>query len=340
MPQVSFAAGKNNDIFNPKSALNRDNCLHPFIHLKNVLSKIGWKIDTCDMVDADSSDFIIFLNIPSRGHQKEFYDKCVKSGLQHKMVAILLEPPVTLPHNWDIRNHQNFKTIFTWNDDFVDNKKYFKFYFPQPPIPKIKQAPFSEKKLCTMVTGNNISSDPRELYTERIKAARFFEKNAPGDFNLYGTQWNRRFSLRRLYHIRNFRSMQAYFSTSRLFTSYKGPVKSKLETLSKYKFSICYENAKGFNGYVTEKIFDSLMARCVPIYLGADNIYDYVDKGTFIDKRKFTDYKELLCFIKSIDKEEHEEYTNRINEYLSSKKYRLFSSENFARIIIDTLSIS
>jgi len=36
------------------------------------------------------------------------------------------------------------------------------------------------------------------------------------------------------------------------YTSYKGPFKSKIETLKPYKFSICFENAKDIPGYITE----------------------------------------------------------------------------------------
>jgi hypothetical protein len=42
-------------------------------------------------------------------------------------------------------------------------------------------------------------------------------------------------------------------------------VDSKKNTLEKYKFSICYENARDIPGYITEKIFDCFFAGCVPI---------------------------------------------------------------------------
>jgi hypothetical protein len=63
--------------------------------------------------------------------------------------------------------------------------------------------------------------------------------------------------------------------------------------LEKYKFSICYENARDTPGYITEKIFDCFFAGCVPIYWGANNITDHIPKECFIDKRDFEDYKVL-----------------------------------------------
>lgn len=40
--------------------------------------------------------------------------------------------------------------------------------------------------------------------------------------------------------------------------------------LNSYKFNICPENSN-CQGYVTEKIFDSLLSGCIPIYWGSDN---------------------------------------------------------------------
>ena len=44
-------------------------------------------------------------------------------------------------------------------------------------------------------------------------------------------------------------------------------VKDKIEFLSSYKFSISMENSSG-DGYLSEKIIDSLIAGTIPIYYG------------------------------------------------------------------------
>ncbi|MGI5172148.1 hypothetical protein H0R92_00910 [Treponema sp. OMZ 840] len=44
---------------------------------------------------------------------------------------------------------------------------------------------------------------------------------------------------------------------------------NKQEYLRQFKFNICPEN-DSFQGYVTEKIFDALLADCIPIYWGGD----------------------------------------------------------------------
>ena len=50
---------------------------------------------------------------------------------------------------------------------------------------------------------------------------------------------------------------------------------SKVDTLKMYKFCITIENSVS-RDYVSEKVYDALVAGCVPIYYGAPNIADYV----------------------------------------------------------------
>ena len=68
---------------------------------------------------------------------------------------------------------------------------------------------------------------------------------------------------------------------------YRGSVLVKKDVIRRYRFCICYENAHGLPGYITEKIFDCLVAGVVPVYLGWDGIRDYVPEDTFIDKKPF-----------------------------------------------------
>ena len=90
--------------------------------------------------------------------------------------------------------------------------------------------------------------------------------------------------LPRLSHFFN----QFYTNLFPRYPSYAGEISSKRAILEQYKFSICYENMSDMPGYITEKIFDCFFAGCVPIYLGASNMTDYIPGGTFIDKRKFS----------------------------------------------------
>lgn len=56
-------------------------------------------------------------------------------------------------------------------------------------------------------------------------------------------------------------------NTSELRNEFKD---NKLHYLRNFKFNICPENSN-FPGYVTEKIFESIQAGCIPIYWGSEN---------------------------------------------------------------------
>jgi alpha(1,3/1,4) fucosyltransferase len=77
---------------------------------------------------------------------------------------------------------------------------------------------------------------------------------------------------------------------------------------------------KNQNGYINEKIFDSFVARCVPIYYGADNITDYVPQDCFINRRQFRSESEYLKYIKAI--QENFFFTSGICLILSLNDFR------------------
>ena len=57
---------------------------------------------------------------------------------------------------------------------------------------------------------------------------------------------------------------------------------NKFLSLQTAKFSFCYENAEGPDGYITEKILDCLIAGVVPIYWGPKNINHWINEDIFI----------------------------------------------------------
>ena len=47
-----------------------------------------------------------------------------------------------------------------------------------------------KNKLCVLIVSNKFSCDKDELYSKRKEFIRWFEKNHPNDFDLYGRDWN------------------------------------------------------------------------------------------------------------------------------------------------------
>lgn len=233
---------------------------------------------------------------------------------KEKLALVIWEPPLINPSVYDNKKHEAYSRVYTWRDDLVDNKKYYKIYYPvlRPMIDNVID--FDSKNLCALIASNKPGYGPNELYSERRNAIDFFEANHPSEFALYGRWWD-----------------------SSLKTC-KGSILKKVDTLKNYKFSIVYENCKEIPGYITEKIFNSFEAGCVPIYWGAPNITSYIPKECFIAREDFKTNEELYEFMKNMKKEQYLEYIKNIQTYLGSEKAQLYSSENFVKIMMDYIT--
>lgn len=312
--KVYITPGLWGDLFaidNP--TFNRDDCLQPTYQMRAQLGALGYTVEQVSSAKGVHPKApLLYFDVPSS--QAELQE-LIKHP-HDKRILFLWEPPSVIPHNFDTRLHALFNRVYTWADDLIDNKKYFKLHYPifRPMLSDI--VPFEQKKLCTMIACNKHSRHPQELYTERRNIIDFFEQYHPEDFVLYGRGWNPQYK------------------------TYQGSIEKKEDYLKLFKFCICYENMKGINGYVTEKIFDAMRAGCVPIYLGAPNIAQYVPSLCFIDRRNFASDKELYQYIKTMTPEMYQQYIDAIHEFLTSDQAKKFSIDHFVRtvtsMVVDT----
>ena len=127
-----------------------------------------------------------------------------------------------------------------------------------------------------------------------------------------------------------------------VFPSYRGPAKNKFEVLAKSRFCICFENAKDIPGYITEKLFDSLFAGCVPVYWGEPNIQNIVPSACFIDFRQFLGsadpYRDLYQYISKMTEQDYLAYQEAGRQLLASPAFKPYSSEAFADAILGPLT--
>jgi len=327
-----YEAYNKNRMFANASSLIGDNLMYPFVYLGKYLVKNGHRINTIDLDNIKNFDAIVFMDFPT--FKNEYFKQLVIDKFKN-LYLLIFESKVIRADNWDIENHKYFKKIFTWNDDWVDNKKYFKINFSSKIPTDLDFDLNKKKKLCTMIAGHKLKSHLLELYTERIKAIRWFEENHPEDFDLYGIGWDKYYFKGTLARLNRFEVLARLLRPS--YPSYKGSIKSKKEILQKYKFAICYENARDIPGYITEKIFDCFFAGCVPVYWGAPNITDYIPQNTFMDRRNFKSYGELYSYLKNMSDREYIDYLDAITNFIKSNKIYLFSAEYFADTIVNNI---
>lgn len=243
-------------------------------------------------------DKIIFFNLTSKVARRYDLSRLPKE----KLVLFMWEPKTVLRRMYQPKIQNRFSHIYTWDDSLIDGKTHFKFHYPVL-CPMLAEIPsFEEKKLCTLVASNLNSNYENELYSQRKVAIGFFEKIGEAGFEFYGRKWD-----------------------PSEYKSYRGPIADKLGTIKNYRFSICYENTHGTQGYVTEKIFDCFAAGNVPVYWGASNIEEYIPKDCFIDRRSFATMEELYAFLKGMKKEEYDGYIARIKVFLNSDAAQRFA---------------
>lgn len=295
-------------------SLNRDDRVLPYILLKSYLNKKKINVHTIDYYkDYSGIDVVVFERI-----DYEFM-YCFHYQYKNKLIILIPWEPevVSIEHRpqsliWISRW---FDYIITWNDLLVDGIQFFKFSWPHSLIYSafhndIKS--FESKKLLVQISSNLSSKNNLELYSLRKEFNFKMPQLIPNQFDFYGKGWSNS-------------------------SSYKGVCENKFDTLSEYKFSLCFENMKNGQGYITEKIFDCFRAGVVPIYYGSDNVTDYIPSNCFIDFREFGDPSLLLDFIQNMDYKTWQCYLLNAEIYLKSELSKEFSIDQFIKTFYDVI---
>ena len=321
---------KNNNVFDPSFYQIGDDLGYPIILLRDTLLLNSVEINTLDICSAENCKKIIFLDMPRFSNQ--YLKHLVDLGIE--LYLVVLESKLHRKQNWNMVKHKFFKKIFTWDSSFVDNKKYIKLNYAFRIPSSFKVSLNNKNKNCCLISCNKSSSDHRELYSERVKAIRWFEKNRYDDFDLYGMGWDKfLFKGPLISKFNRFSWLRKSLAFLVRYPSYRGVVAEKRKVLSSYKFSICYENAENIPGYITEKIFDCFFAGTVPIYLGAPDIAEHIPAECFVDKRKYPTYEELYAYLSNMPDEEYLAYIKAIEDFINGDKVKPFSAEYFAETI-------
>ena len=339
------------DLFNPNSPRNRDDCLAPFRVLRAQALQRHIDLHTIDVLMAQNKkpDFNLYIEslpiVP--------IDGC-------KNYLVRFETELTVPINGDPNYLNQFDGIYTWDQDLIGaQSSHFlaqqtastpKFSFQYPNVlpvgfkaGNIVNPGFAKRDIFCVLIGSNRHAnieDSRELYSERVRAIRWFEKHAPKSFTLFGNGWKvpqkRLGSAGKMQY--RLEKIIPWITRKPVFASYQGVADSKFAIYAQSKFSICFENARDISGYVTEKIFDCLFAGCVPIYWGEPNIEKIVPQACFIDFRDFLGkpdpYRELYRYISSMDEATYMNFQKAGSEFLNSAQFFPYTSEAFAESIL------
>jgi hypothetical protein len=114
---------------------------------------------------------------------------------------------------------------------------------------------------------------------------------------------------------------------------FRGPCGNKHELLSRYKFTIAFENTE-YPGYVTEKVIDAMVAASVPVYLGAPDIADQLPAEAFIDARGFNSPEAIAAHLEQIPESKAEAMIAAGQRFLRSPAGQRHTYEGFAEWIV------
>jgi glycosyl transferase family 10 (putative fucosyltransferase) len=323
-----FAEGHSNDsMFRENDAVHRFNPTYTMRALRDEFARRGIELHTADLLADRPVDFELHIEGHALGENR----------VPRFLVA--LENPYINPLNADAAYFANFRRVFSWDPRF----------FALPNVRPIEYGnqfelgewlPYEQRDIFSCLINANkrfpvkLSND---LYVERIEVIRWHEQHAPGDFELYGMGWNKPRhadgsvgkAKRRLQRLAT--QLWGY----RPFPSWRGELAEKRTVLRRARFSYAYENIHSLSGYVTEKIFDSMINGCVPVYWGADDVQQKVPVDCFVDRRAFRDTAETHDFLRAMTPEQYAGKQRAMRSFLEGEGRRRFSAEAFATAVAD-----
>jgi hypothetical protein len=191
-------------------------------------------------------------------------------------VLILWEPESVMPWQYKRSVLNKFDLIIPMSPWRAINLGIAHWAFHPSKIEFISINENLRNKNIVMVNAAKFSASNKSLYGLRRKISKKLHSMNIG-YELYGQNWHMKKSKElkeRIWAVRkeliafNFPNLREAFSeTIYGYPEFLGPVDDKLSKLSEYRYSLVIEND---SDWITEKLFDSLSARCVPIYIGPD----------------------------------------------------------------------
>jgi len=314
------------------------------------------QIGTSDIVPLVQADVIVFINLPSNRPDVE---KVRRSYPNARLVLIASESPVIQPHAAVTSNHDLFDLVFASSRLSTD---YIKYRILPPGcayVPEFSETfiSFKERRFAILVNSNinsGILRTPRpwKIFDKLISirkggwylpflrfwqvshgslyhCRRSFAKAAADlrihDFDIYGQNWE---PLRSGWFYR--------FFPEKPIHNWRGLLKAdKLLTLCRYKFTFCYENFEGDEGYISEKIFDALAAGSVPLCLGDRNLKRWIPANCAVFRGDYPNDRAMLIDLLDWSEDRWMAYRNAGQEFLYSDKAKPFLPDAFADGILE-----
>jgi hypothetical protein len=323
---IIYRSYKNNVLFKEGAGENNGEFFLPYRKLRQEFLRNEVELNTADVNAGKKVAFELYIN-------------CCRQAPKARAYVYLYENPLIRLMNRNRRMLDRYNKWFTWDGELLDDDRAVRLFYPNQLEPADYKDPQERPLFLVLVTTNNAIKDydPREQFGARVEIIKWYEQYAPNDFHLFGRGWDCPAALSgrwgQIYNQAR-KIIARVFPVTSPFATWRGPVASKNELLTRTRFSLAYENSRDLPGYITEKLFDCFRAGCVPVYVGPKEIHDYVPADCFIDGRKFATTAALHAHLLTIDDAAYRGYQERIRAYLLSAGAKLFSQDHFAEVIV------
>jgi hypothetical protein len=252
---------------------------------------------------------------------------------------IATENPYICPLNKNQHYLQSFNGVFTWNANLLHLPNTTHVFIPNQIEVKDTPSFINRPIFSCIINANKAFPTPvnDDLYQERIRVIRWYEKNAHQYFSLYGLGWSKpepAFTFSKKISRRIKRLATQVFGY-RPFPSYVGEVVDKGSVYQMTKFGYCYENVANLPNYISEKIFDCFFNGCVPVYWGSNTIEKHIPSNCYIDRRHFKNTEETHQFLLSINEAQYQQYQDNIKNFLASSKAMEFDTNTYVSTIVN-----
>ena len=237
----------------------------PWAEFKKVILQQGHKICSSDYSEpadsiiansfnSETSRFIEFSKIPMK-----------------KRILVLWEPYIVDRSRYSRKVLTKFGKVYAPSIDWAKKVNAVQFNWPQSKLDTEASLIDWDKRInrAVMIQGNKFSARKGELYTLRRNVLRNLNRE---EIDLYGTDWNRGLKFdfshwAKSFSMSNFLEVdvKSILGAGRNYTNYLGRTEDKNLALQNYRVSVVIENSAD---YVSEKLFHSVNAGCVTIYIG------------------------------------------------------------------------
>jgi hypothetical protein len=304
------------------SELNRDDCLRPYIELKEQMNEQGIELNTYDLWDKKSC--------PIEYYSFGMLDNLDAVAINPDVIMkgfYIFEPPIVDPSIYKNlpRLTSMFEEVYVHNThgdgyslEGVDSSKLKKLFWPQPfghVLEPFWQNEDRMKKIVVINGNHKPTSRRKELYSKRIEAMVGLAEK--GIVDLYGRGWER-------WMTRSSMWIPYWKNRKKLLSIYKGSCESKFEVLSRYDFCLCFENMI-MDGYMTEKLFDCLYSGVVPLYWGAPDVDQFIPEDVYIDVRSVSGWDELAEYIQQLPQEKLQSLKFAGRKFVEGEGMKVFS---------------